>query len=74
MMVVVIILVIVLAIVLYFISTRNKLVKLRNRVQDQWSQVDVQLKRRFDLIPNIVETVKGYAAHEQDTLTKVIDA
>lgn len=60
--------------VLYFISTYNKLVVLRNRVKDQWSQIDVQLKRRFDLIPNIVETVKGYAKHENETLKGVVEA
>lgn len=59
---------------IWFIKTYNKLIKLRNQVKDQWSQVDVQLKKRFDLIPNIVETVKGYAKHEQETLISVIDA
>ena len=73
-MVLIVIVVLIVAVVAFFITTYNKLVKLRNRVKDQWSQVDVQLKRRFDLIPNIVETVKGYASHEQDTLTKVIEA
>jgi len=52
----------------------NKLVVLRNRVKDQWSQIEVQLKRRFDLIPNLVETVKGYAKHEKETLEAVIKA
>ena len=61
-------------IVLYLIGTYNSLVKLRNRVKDQWAQIDVQLKRRFDLIPNIVETVKGYAKHESETLKGVIEA
>lgn len=59
---------------IWFMKTYNKLIKLRNQVKDQWSQVDVQLKKRFDLIPNIVETVKGYAKHEQETLISVIDA
>ena len=59
---------------LYFISTYNGLVKLRNMVKDQWSQIDVLLKRRADLIPNLVETVKGYAKHEKDTLEAVIEA
>lgn len=58
----------------WIIKTYNNLVQLRNKVKDQWSQVDVQLKKRFDLIPNVVETVKGYASHEQETLTKVIEA
>lgn len=61
-------------IVIYFVSTYNHLVVLRNRVKDQWSQIDVQLKRRFDLIPNLVETVKGYAKHESETLEAVIQA
>ena len=65
---------VILLIVLWFISTYNKLVRLRNSVKDQWSQVDVQLKRRFDLIPNLVETVKGYAKHEKETLNSVVEA
>jgi LemA protein len=52
----------------------NGLVRLRNAVKNSWSQIDVQLKRRHDLIPNLVETVKGYAAHEKDTLERVISA
>lgn len=52
----------------------NGLVASRNRVKDQWSQIDVQLKKRADLIPNIVETVKGYAKHEKETLEDVIKA
>ena len=52
----------------------NKLVTLKNKVEDQWSQIDVNLKRRYDLIPNLVETVKGYAKHEKDTLENVIKA
>ena len=66
--------VVIIAIVLWGISTYNKLVTLRNRVKDQWAQIDVQLKRRFDLIPNLVETVKGYAKHENETLENVIKA
>ena len=61
-------------IVLFFVSTYNGLVKLRNMVKDQWSQIDVLLKRRADLIPNLVETVKGYAKHESETLEAVITA
>ncbi|MBQ4100387.1 MAG: LemA family protein [Oscillospiraceae bacterium] len=68
----VVILLVVLAAVL-FVKCYNKLVKLRNRVQDQWSQVDVQLKKRFDLIPNIVESVKGYAQHEKQTLNEIVE-
>ena len=59
---------------IYIVSTRNSLVVLRNRAQDQLSQIDVQLKRRFDLIPNLVETIKGYAKHEKDTLESVVSA
>ena len=66
--------VVVVLILLYVVSTYNTLVKLRNRVRDQWAQIEVQLKRRFDLIPNIVETVKGYAKHENDTLKGVVEA
>ena len=61
-------------IILWVISTYNSLIKLRNRKDDQWSQIEVQLKRRTDLIPNVVETVKGYAAHEKSTLEDVIKA
>jgi LemA protein len=59
---------------LWFVFTYNGLVRLRNQVKNAWSQIDVQLKRRYDLIPNIVETVKGYAGHEKDTLERVIKA
>jgi LemA protein len=52
----------------------NGLIRKRNRVDSAWSQIDVQLKRRYDLIPNLVETVKGYAAHERQTLQAVTDA
>lgn len=68
-----IILAVVLLIVIVIISIYNNLVKLRQRVNNAWSQIDVQLQRRFDLIPNLVETVKGYMAHEKDTLAKVTD-
>lgn len=57
-----------------FIGIYNRLVVLRNRVDNAWSQIDVQLRRRYDLIPNLVETVKGYAAHEKETLEKVVQA
>ena len=62
---------VVILLVLWLIGTYNKLVGLRNRVRNQWSQVDVQLKRRFDLIPNLVETVKGFATHEKELLENV---
>ena len=70
----IIIVVVLVLLVLYVISTYNGLVGARNKVHDQFSQIDVQLKRRFDLIPNLVETVKGYAKHESETLEKVIQA
>ncbi|MCI8700391.1 MAG: LemA family protein [Clostridia bacterium] len=66
-----IILAIVVVIVLYIISTYNGLKTLEKRVGNGWSQIDVQLQRRFDLIPNFVETVKGYMKHESETLEKV---
>ncbi len=68
------IIIIVVLIAMYFMSTYNGLVKLRNKVKDQWSQIDVLLKRRADLIPNLVETVKGYAKHEKETFEAVIEA
>ncbi len=61
-------------VVFYVIGVYNKLVNARNKVNNQFSQIDVQLKRRADLIPNLVETVKGYAKHEEGTLTAVIEA
>ena len=60
--------------VLWFILSYNRLVVLRNRIDNAWSQIDVQLKRRFDLIPNLVETVKGYAKHEKETFKMVTEA
>lgn len=69
----IIIAVLVLLVIWYF-STYNSLISLRNRKDDQFSQIDVQLKRRADLIPNLVETVKGYAKHESKTLEDVIKA
>jgi LemA protein len=59
---------------LYLLLTYNSLVSKRNRIENAWSQIDVQLKRRLDLIPNLVETVKGYAAHEKETLDAVVRA
>ncbi len=73
-MVILIIAVIIVLLVIYLISTYNKLVSLRNKVKDSWSQIEVLLKRRYDLIPNLVETVKGYAKHEKETLDAVINA
>lgn len=65
---------VVVILVLIYFGLYNSLVKYRNRVDETWAQIDVQLKRRFDLIPNLVETVKGYAKHEKETLTQVIEA
>jgi LemA protein len=59
---------------IYALITYNGLVSLRNRIENAWAQIDVQLKRRYDLIPNLVETVKGYASHERETLESVIQA
>ena len=66
--------VLVLLLLLYVVVLYNGLVKLRNRIENAWAQIDVQLKRRLDLIPNLVETVKGYASHERGTLDDVIKA
>ena len=57
-----------------FIATYNKLVRLRNQVKNAWAQIDVQLKRRHDLIPNLIETVKGYMKHERETLEAITKA
>lgn len=61
-------------IVVYVIYAFNRLVTLRNRVKEAWSDIDVQLKRRYDLIPNLIETVKGYATHEKEVFEKVTEA
>ena len=68
-----ILLAIVVIFVLAWVSAYNGLIKMRNWVEESWAQIDVQLKRRYDLIPNLVETVKGYAKHEEETLTKVVE-
>lgn len=73
-MVAIIIVAVIVVLLLFVISTYNSLVGLRNKAKDQWSQIDVVLKNRYDLIPNLVETVKGYAKHEKDTLNAVIEA
>ncbi len=67
-------LLILIVLIVAFIAIYNGLVKLRVRVDNSWADIDVQLKRRYDLIPNLVETVKGYASHERDTLEAVIEA
>jgi len=58
----------------WLVAVYNGLIKLKNRVKEAWSDIDVQLKRRYDLIPNLVETVKGYAKHESETFEKVVEA
>ena len=70
----IIILVVVVVILLWGISIYNKLVSLRMNVREGFSTIDVFLKKRYDLIPNLVETVKGYASHEKETLQNVIEA
>lgn len=70
----IVVIVVIVVLVLWIFATYNSLVSLRNRVKDAWSQIDVQLKRRFDLIPNLVETIKGYTKHESETLENVVKA
>jgi LemA protein len=71
---VIILIVIVVLLVISFIVSYNRLVRFRNRIDAAWSQIGVQLERRHDLIPNLIETVKGYAAHEKSTLEGVVQA
>ena len=71
---VVILVVVVIVLALAVVAIYNRLVRLRNRVENAWAQVDVQLRRRYDLIPNLVETVKGYASHERTTFEEVTRA
>jgi LemA protein len=61
-------------VVAWFVGTYNRLVRLRNQIRNAWHQIEVQLKRRYDLIPNLVEVVKDYMAYEQETITRVIAA
>jgi len=72
--VVIVVIVVVVLLLGWALATYNGLISKRNRVDNAWSQIDVQLKRRYDLIPNLVETVKGYAAHERETLEAVTQA
>jgi len=70
----IVLIVVVLFIILYIIALYNRLITYRNRVKNSWSQIDVQMNRRYDLIPNLLEAVKGYMQHEKDTLERVIQA
>jgi LemA protein len=70
----IVLIVIVVILVLFLVTTYNRLVTLRQRVKEAWSDIDIQLKRRHDLIPNLIETVKGYAAHERGTFEAVTNA
>jgi LemA protein len=72
--IVIVVVVLILLAVFYYIAKRNGIISARNRVDESWSGIDVQLKRRHDLVPNLVETVKGYATHEQAVFTKVTEA
>jgi LemA protein len=73
-MITIVLVALVVVLLLYVVVTYNGLVRLRNRIQNAWAQIDVQLRRRYDLIPNLVETVKGYAAHEKGTFEAVTQA
>ena len=66
--------IIAIALVAWFVGTYNRLVRLRNQIQNAWHQIEVQLKRRHDLIPNLVEVVKDYMSYEQETLARVVEA
>ncbi len=68
-----IVIAIIVVLVVFVIGLYNSLVRARQKVKNSWSQIDVQLQRRFDLIPNLIETVKGYMQHEKDVLTKVTE-
>ena len=69
-----ILIIIIAAIILWLVGVYNSLVRLKNRMKEAWSDIDVQLKRRYNLIPNLVETVKGYASHEREVFEKVTEA
>lgn len=69
-----IIIAVVAIIIIWLIATFNTLIRWRNRTKESWSDIDVQLKRRYNLIPNLIKTVKGYAAHEKEVFTKVTEA
>ncbi len=74
MTIIIVLIVIAVTIVAWGITVYNGLIRLKNRVDEAWSDIDVQLKRRYDLIPNLIETVKGYAKHESQTFEKVVEA
>jgi LemA protein len=69
-----VLLILILAVIIWIVAAYNRLVRLRNQADASWAQIDVQLKRRYDLIPNLVNTVQGYAAHERGTLEAVVAA
>src|SRR3954452_3903250 len=71
---VIVLVVIIVLLLILLVALYNRLVRLRNRAENAWAQVDVQLRRRYDLIPNLIETVKGYAAHERQTFEEVTRA
>ena len=71
---VIVLIIIIVVVALFMVSMYNSLIKLRNQVKNAWSQIDVQLKRRHDLIPNLIETVKGYMHHERETLENITKA
>ncbi len=70
----IILIIVIVAIIVWLIAIYNGLIKSKNRVKEAWSDIDVQLKRRYNLIPNLINTVKGYASHEKETLEKVVQA
>ena len=69
-----IVIILAVVIIFWFIAVYNGLIRLRNQTNEAWSDIDVQLRRRYDLIPNLVETVKGYAKHEREVFEKVTEA
>ena len=74
MLILLLLLIVIVIFFLFLIGIYNSLIRLRNRVKNAWSQIDVQLKRRHDLIPNLVETAKGYMKHEKETLENITQA
>jgi LemA protein len=70
----VVVVLLVIIVISWYIGTRNNFVRMKNKVEEAWASIDVYLKKRFDLIPNLVATVKGYAKHESETLEKVVAA